>query len=172
VCGAGASLPPGGDLSIRCRPPCIRRLPSHRAAASPTSSRRLDKRVGALCPLLADGLIAQGVLERRRNRIPLVGGTRRPVVRPAVHGEVLQRLQLAAATDGVFEPRTALLLALSRPAGLLKVVALQRADRDLATRRNNTASQRVPAAAVVMNVLAEMQAAVALAARAGGAGAG
>ena len=102
--------------------------------------RRLDKRVGQLCPLpagppaelaepagrgspdqlrrqdgrrgwwllLVDGLIAQGVLGRRRDRmILLVNVTRHPVLRPAVREEVLHRVQAAAITDGGLEPRTA-----------------------------------------------------------------
>ncbi len=111
------------------------------------------------------------MLGRRRDRILLVGVIRHPVLRPAVRDQVLHRVRAAAATDGELEPRTAVLLALSAPAGLLKVVAPQPADRDHATRRINTAAQQVPAAAVVQQVLAEMQGAVALAAIAGGAAA-
>ena len=77
----------------------------------------------------------------------------------------------AAATDGALEPRTAVLLALSAPAGLLKVVAPQRSGRDYAQRRISTAAQLVPAAAVVQQVLAQMEAAAASAAIAGGAAA-
>ncbi len=132
--------------------------------------RRQDGR-GGLWPLLIDRLINLGVLGRRRDRILLVGVTRHPVLRPAVRDQVLHRVRAAAATDGELEPRTAVLLALSAPAGLLKVVAPQPADRDHATRRINTAAQQVPAAAVVQQVLAEMQGAVALAAIAGGAAA-
>jgi Golgi phosphoprotein 3 (GPP34) len=133
--------------------------------------RRLDGR-GGLWPLLIDGLVAQGVLGRRRDRILLVGVTRHPVLRPAVREEVLHRVQAAATGDGALEPRTAVLLALSAPAGLLKVVAPQPAGRDHAQRRISTAAQLVPAAAVVQQVLAQMRAAAASAAIAGGAAAG
>jgi hypothetical protein len=136
----------------------------------PDQLRRQDGRRGSWL-LLVDGLIAQGVLGRRRSRILLVNVTRHPVLRPTVREEVLHRVRAAAATDGVLEPRTAVLLALAGPAGLVKVVAPQRSDRDHARRRMSTAAQQVPAAAVVQQVLAEMQTAVALAARAGGAAA-
>nr|WP_281246799.1 GPP34 family phosphoprotein [Geodermatophilus amargosae] len=132
--------------------------------------RRQDGRRGSWL-LLVDGLIAQGVLGRRRSRILLVNVTRHPVLRPTVREEVLHRMR-AAATDGVLEPRTAVLLALAGPAGLVKVVAPQRSDRDHARRRMSTAAQQVPAAAVVKRVLAEMQTAVALAAKAGRTGQG
>jgi len=132
--------------------------------------RRLNGR-GGLWPLLIDGLVAQGVLGCRRDRILLVGVTRHPVLRAAVREEVLHPVQ-AAATDGALEPRTAVLLALSAPAGLLKVVAPQRSGRDYAQRRISTAAQLVPAAAVVQQVLAQMRAAAASAAIAGGAAAG
>lgn len=137
----------------------------------PDRLRRHDGRRG-LWPLLVEGLIAQGVLGRRRARLLLVTVTRHPVLRPTVREEVLHRVQAAAATDGVLEPRTAVLLALAGPAGLVKVVAPQRSDRDRARRRIGTAAEQVPAAAVVQQVLAEMQTAVALAAGAGGAAAG
>jgi hypothetical protein len=120
--------------------------------------RRLDGR-GEVWPLLIDGLINQGVLGRRRDRILMVNVTRHPILRPPAREEVLHRVQTAASTDGALEPRTAVLLALAGPAGLLKVVAPQRADRHHTQRRINTAAQQVPAAAVVQQVLAQMQAA-------------
>jgi hypothetical protein len=132
--------------------------------------RRQDGQRG-LWPLLVEGLIAQGVLGRHQDRILLVNVTRHPLLQPAAREEVLLRVQTAVATDGALEPRTAVLLALAGPAGLLKVVAPQRSDRDHARRRINTAAEQVPAAAVVHRVLAEMQTAVALAAKAGGAAA-
>jgi hypothetical protein len=115
-------------------------------------------------------LIAQGVLGRRRARILLVHVPRHPVLRPTVREEVLHRVR-AAAADGALEPRTAVPFAPVGPAGVLKVGARQRSDRDHARRRISTAAQKVPAAAVVQHVLAEMRTAVALAARAGGAAA-
>ena len=133
----------------------------------PDRLRRQDGRRG-LWLLLVDGLIAQGVLGRRRSRIPLVNVTRHPVLRPTVREEVLHRVRAAATTDGALETRTAVLLALAGPAGLVKVVAPQRRDRDHARRRISTAAQQVPVAAVVKRVLAEMQTAVAVAASKGG----
>ena len=163
-------------IATGARPPHPLLAAAQQALAEPQGQtfsdqlRRHDGRRG-LWLLLVEGLIAQGVLGRRRARLLLVTVTRHPVLRPTVREEVLHRVQ-AAATDGVLEPRTAVLLALAGPAGLVKVVAPQRSDRDRARRRIGKAAEQVPAAAVVQQVLAEMQTAVALAAGAGGAAAG
>ena len=164
-------------IATGARPPHPLLAAAQQALAEPQGQtfsdqlRRHDGRRG-LWLLLVEGLIAQGVLGRRRARLLLVTVTRHPVLRPTVREEVLHRVQAAAATDGVLEPRTAVLLALAGPAGLVKVVAPQRSDRDRARRRIGKAAEQVPAAAVVQQVLAEMQTAVALAAGAGGAAAG
>jgi hypothetical protein len=147
-----------------CPPPAgIPQGPAEPAGHSPAGPLRRPEGRRGLWLLLVDGLIAQGVLGRRRARIPLVNITRHPVLRPAVREEVLHRVRAAAAADGALEPRAAVLLALAGPAGLLKVVAPQRSDRDGVRRRISTAAQQVPVAAVVQRVLADMQTAVALA---------
>lgn len=139
----------------------------HRALARPQGRRgadqlrRLDKSVGGLWSVLVDGLIEQGVLGRRRDRVLLVPVTRHPVLRAAARDEVLQRVRAAAADDGELEPRTAVVLALTGPSRLLEVVAPEKASRRHARARIQAATDLTPVAPVVKKVIAQMQAAAA-----------
>lgn len=123
--------------------------------------RRLDKAVGGVWPRLVDGLVEQGVLGRRRDRVLLWTITRHPVLRPAARQEPLDRVRLAAAGDNSLEGHTAVLLALVGPARLLEVVAPERAGRNHARKRIAAATELTSVAPVVKKVIAEMQAAAA-----------
>src|SRR4051812_26383511 len=113
----------------------------HALLAEPTSRRtagqlrRLDRAVGGAWSQLVDGLVEQGVLGRRRDRVLFWSVTRHPVLRPDAREEPLRRVRLAASGDAGLEPRTAVLLALAGPARLLEVVAPERADRRHARQR-------------------------------------
>lgn len=139
----------------------------HASLAEPTSRRavgqlrRLDKAVGGVWPRLVDGLVEQGVLGRRRDRVLFWTITRHPVLQPATRQEPLERVRLAAAGDNGLEGRTAVLLAMTGPARLLEVVAPERTDRKHARQRIAVATDLTPVAPVVKKVIAEMQAAAA-----------
>jgi hypothetical protein len=128
---------------------------------APGQLRQLDKAVGGAWPQLVDGLVAQGVLGRRRDRVLFFPVTRHPVLQAAARDEPLRRVQLAATGDSGLEARTAVLLALAGPARLLEVVAPDRADRRHARQRIAMATELTPVAPVVKKVIAEMQAAAA-----------
>jgi len=130
--------------------------------------RRLSKRVGGIWSQLVDGLIAQQVLGRRRDKVLLFKVTRHPVLRRACRDEPLARVRAVAALDGELEPRTAVLLALAGPSRLLEVVAPERAARRHAKQRIGVATELTPVAPVVRKVIAEMQAAAAVGAVAAG----
>lgn len=133
--------------------------PTRRRAAG--QLRRLDRAVGGMWPTLVDDLVAGGVLGRRRDRVLFWSVTRHPVLRPDARDEPLRRVRSAATGDGSLEPRTAVLLALTGPARLLKVVAPDRADRRHAQQRIRAATDLTPVAPVVKKVISEMQAAAA-----------
>jgi hypothetical protein len=151
---------------------------AHQALARSTGRRaadqlrRLDKGIGGVWARLVDGLAGQGVLGRRRDRVLVFTVTRHPVLQPAVREELLARVRAAAAGDGQLEPRTAVVLALTGPSGLLEVVAPDQASRRHAERRVETAAELTPVAPVVKKVIAEMQAAAAILIGSGAAGGG
>ncbi|MEO6502626.1 MAG: GPP34 family phosphoprotein [Jatrophihabitantaceae bacterium] len=140
---------------------------THRLLVEPTQRhapgqlRRIDKAVGGIWPQLVDGLIEQGVLGRRQDRVLFFSVTRHPVLQPAARDEPLQRVRLAAAGDNGLEARTAVLLALAGPSKLIGVIAPERADRKHARQRVKMATELTPVAPVVKKVIAEMQAAAA-----------
>ena len=125
--------------------------------------RGLDEGIsGGVWARLVDGLVGQGVLGRRRDRVLVFTVSRHPVLQPAVREELLERLRAAAAGDGELEPRTGVVLALAGPSGLLDVVAPDQASWRHAKRRVETAAELTPVAPVVKKVIAEMQAAAAI----------
>lgn len=134
------------------------------ARRAPGQLRGLDRAVGGVWSQLVDGLVEQGVLGRRRDRVLLFTVTRHPVLQPDARSEPLERIRIAAAGDAGLEPRTAVLLALAGPARLLEVVAPERADRRHARSRIKMATELTPVAPVVKKVIAEMQAAAGTAA--------
>lgn len=140
---------------------------THQLLAEPTRRhapgqlRRVDKAVGGIWPRLVDGLIEQGVLGRRQDRVLFFTVTRHPVLQPAAREDPLQRVRLAATGDNGLEARTAVLLALAGPSRLLGVIAPDRADRRHARQRVKMATELTPVAPVVKKVIAEMQAAAA-----------
>jgi len=134
------------------------------ARRAPGQLRRLDRALGGVWSELVDGLIEQGVLGRRRDRVLFWSVVRHPVLRPEARDEPVRRVQQAAAGDGYLEPRTAVLLALAGPARLLEVVAPVRADRRHAKQRIGAAAESTPVAPVVKKVISEMQAAAGAAA--------
>jgi len=135
---------------------------AHALLARPTSRwaagqlRQVDKAVGGIWPRLVDGLIEQGVLGRRQDRLLLWSVTRHPVRQPAARNELLQRVRQAAAADTGLQARTAALLALAEPARLLKVIAPVRADRRHARKRITMATELTPIAPVVTRVIAQL----------------
>lgn len=149
---------PAPDHPLLARVHAELAAPGRRRAAA--QLRRLDRAVGAVWPRLVDGLVEQGVLGRRRDRVLFWAITRHPVLQPVARQEPLDRVRLAAAGDNGLEGRTAVLLALTGPARLLEVVAPERAGRKHARQRIATASELTPVAPVVRKVIAEMQAAV------------
>lgn len=140
---------------------------THRLLAEPTKRRapgqlrRVDKAVGGIWSQLVDGLIEQGVLGRRQDRVLFFTVTRHPVLQPDARDEPLHRVRLAATGDNGLEARTAVLLALAGPSRLLEVIAPDRADRRHARQRVRMATELTPVAPVVKKVIAEMQAAAA-----------
>ena len=126
--------------------------------------RRLDRGVGGVWQSLTDGLVAQGVLGRRRDRVFLVPVTRHPVLRLPIQQEIVARLRAAAAGDGPLDPQTSVVLALAGPCRLLEVVAPERVGRRHAKQRIEEAAARTPAAPAVQQVLREVQTAAAAAA--------
>ncbi|MCK9875245.1 GPP34 family phosphoprotein, partial [Frankia sp. Ag45/Mut15] len=126
--------------------------------------RRMDKGLGGAWSRVVDGLVEEGVLGRRRDRVLLVPVTRHPVLYPRARDEVVERMRAAAASDGPLDPRTATVLALSGPSRLLEVVAPARADRRQAKERIRTATDQTPIAPIVRKVIQEAQQAAAPAA--------
>jgi hypothetical protein len=108
-----------------------------------------------------DGLVEQGIVEARRERVLLVPVTRHPVRDVMAQRQLVERLRGAARTDGPLDPRIAVLLALSGPCRLLEVVAPERSERRHAKQRIAEATDRTPVAPVVKAVIQETQAAVA-----------
>jgi hypothetical protein len=152
---------------------------AHQALAQSQGRRAADQLSGlaegisgGVWARLVDGLAGQGVLGRRRDRVLVFTVTRHPVLQPAVREELLERVRAAAAGDGQLEPRTAVVLALTGPSGLLEVVAPDQASRRHAERRVETAAELTPVAPVVKKVIAEMQAAAAILIGFGAAGGG
>ncbi|MBV9820814.1 MAG: GPP34 family phosphoprotein [Actinobacteria bacterium] len=162
VGGRFAATGPAPSDPLLARVHALLAEPTRRRA--PGQLRRLDRAVGGVWPTLVDGLADRGVLGRRRDRVLFWSLTRHPVLRTAERDEPLRRLRAAATGDGGLEPRTAVLLALTGPARLLKVVAPDRADRRHAQQRIRAATDLTPVAPVVKKVISEMQAAAASAA--------
>ncbi|MGI8808983.1 MAG: GOLPH3/VPS74 family protein [Acidimicrobiales bacterium] len=100
---------------------------------------------------------------------PSTGGVlaRRPLLDPAARDAVVGRLRAAATGQGPIEPRTALLLSMTGPAHLLKVVAPERSTRKHARNRIDHAldgSHLEPVGQVVRRLIEEAAAAAATAA--------
>jgi hypothetical protein len=138
-------------------------LASGKGRRSRDQIRRLDRAVGGVWSRVVDQLIAAGVVGRRRDRVFFVPVTRHPVLRPEVRQAVVDRLRAAAAADGEMDARTAVLLSLSGPCRLLEVVAPDKAGRKHARQRIEQATDLTPVAPVVKAVIAEAQAAAAMA---------
>ena len=134
----------------------LQERPSRRSTAQ---LRRLDRALGGVRRRLVEDLVERGVLGRRRDiLLGIFPVTRHPVRDLLVHEEVLGRLRLAAGGDGPLDPRTAVLLALAGPAGLLEVASPLRAGRRHARDRMRTALGLVPVAAIVRRVIAQIEA--------------
>ena len=163
---------PPGDPLLAAAHQALAQSTGRRAAAQ---LRGLGEGIGGVWSRLVDGLADRGVLGRHRDHVSWFTWfpvTRHPVLQPTVREEVLERVRAAAAGEGEIEPRTAVVLALAGPSGLLEVVAPDRASRRHARRRIETATELTPVAPVVKKVIAEMQAAAAavlMAVAAGGA---
>ena len=126
--------------------------PRGRRAAS--QLRLLDQSLDVWAHLV-DGLAYRDVLTRRVDRILGFSITRHPVLDRALQDDVVSRVRQAVAGDDPFDPRTAVLVALSGPCRLLKVVAPDRAGRRHAKSRIKLAQAQVPIApAVISNIRA------------------
>ncbi|CAO5189249.1 Golgi phosphoprotein 3 (GPP34) [Frankia sp. AiPs1] len=126
--------------------------------------RRMDRALGGGWSRVVDGLVQDGVLGRRRDRVLFVPVTHHPVLYPKARDEVLARMREAATGDGPLDPRTATVLALAGPSRLLEVVAPARADRGHAKMRIRLAAEQTPVAPIVRKVIQEAQNAAAAAA--------
>jgi hypothetical protein len=157
--GRFLAVGPAPEHPLLARVHALLAKPTRRRAAG--QLRQVDKAVGGIWPRLVNGLIDQGVLGRRQDRMLFWSLTRHPVLQPAARNEPLQRVRLAATGDNGLEARTAVLLALAGPSRLLEVIAPDGADRRHARQRIKMATELTPVAPVVKKVIAEMQAAAA-----------
>ena len=102
--------------------------------------RGLGRRLGTgTWDAVMSGLVRDGVVTGRdRPRLP-----RYELAEVGIRDGIAQRLRTAAASDEALEPRTALLLAMTWPAGLLEVVAPERGSRRHARERIDHALDRI-----------------------------
>jgi Golgi phosphoprotein 3 (GPP34) len=99
---------------------------------------------------VVDLMIEHGKLGREQHPLH---PTRHPVLCLEQQTEILHRVRAAASSGESMDDRTATLLALAGPCQLLEVVAPDRADRKLAKRRIEEATERVPVADAVKYVV-------------------
>jgi hypothetical protein len=159
----GVVIPTGGAASdsatldaaaavVADKGPRIKAILSH-------MDRSLSRRLGTgTWDAVMSGLVRAGVVTgqdgHRRPRYELVDG--------ATRDGIVERLRAATATDDVVDGRTALVLSMTGPAGLLEVVAPARRDRRHARDRIDHALDGTdfePVGDVVRRLIAEATAA-------------
>ena len=131
--------------------------------ARPDSGRRAPKQLlnvedGIdLWSALVDGLVARGILGRRRDQVLFWQVTRHPGTDLDARLEPVERLRAALRDSAPLEARTAALLALCSACGILKAVLTPADHRPDYRRSVRQAVDATPAAAMVRKAIALTQ---------------